>query len=84
MCSRLDTYIDWDNIDDREAILAGPTNLIDHYRLNRLSPKPLVVIFNELDKYPRWKQFLKGFFNTYADQLRIIVTGTMAVTQNLF
>jgi len=71
-----DTYIDWDNIDDRESILAGPAKLIDHYRLDRLSKKLSVVIFDELHKYPRWKQFLKGFFDTYADQLRIMVTGS--------
>ncbi|GMQ89128.1 MAG: ATP-binding protein [Gammaproteobacteria bacterium] len=71
-----DTCIDWDNIDDRETILAGPAKLIDHYRLDRLSKKLPVVIFDELHKYPRWKQFLKGFFDTYADQLRILVTGS--------
>ncbi len=71
-----DTYIDWDNIDDRESILAGPTKLIAHYRLDRLSKTLPVVIFDELHKYPRWKQFLKGFFDTYADQLRIMVTGS--------
>jgi len=71
-----DTYIDWDNIDDRESILAGPARLIDHYKLDRLSRNSPVVIFDELHKYPRWKQFLKGFFDTYADQLRIIVTGS--------
>ena len=71
-----DTYINWDSIDDREAILAGPTKLIDHYRLDRLSKNLPVVIFDELHKYPRWKQFLKGFFDTYADQLRIMVTGS--------
>ena len=71
-----DTYIDWDNIDDRESILAGPAKLIDHYRLDHLSKTLPVVIFDELHKYPRWKQFLKGFFDTYADQLRIIVTGS--------
>jgi hypothetical protein len=71
-----DTYIDWDNIDDRESILAGPAKLIDHYKLDRLSRTPPVVIFDELHKYPRWKQFLKGFFDTYADQLRIMVTGS--------
>ena len=71
-----DTYIDWDNIDDREFILAGPAKLIDHYRLDYLSRTPPVVIFDELHKYPRWKQFLKGFFDTYADQLRILVTGS--------
>ncbi|MGB5466418.1 MAG: ATP-binding protein [Sedimenticolaceae bacterium] len=71
-----DTYIDWDNIDDRESILGGPARLIDHYRLDRLSRSPPVVIFDELHKFPQWKQFLKGFFDTYADRLRIIVTGS--------
>ena len=71
-----DTYINWDNIDDREAILAGPTKLIDQFQLDRLSRTLPVVIFDELHKYPRWKQFLKGFFDTYADQLRIMVTGS--------
>lgn len=71
-----DTYIDWDNIDDRESILAGPARLIDKFQLDRLSRTPPVVIFDELHKFPRWKQFLKGFFDTYADRLRIIVTGS--------
>jgi len=70
------TYINWDNIDDREFILAGPTKLIDHYKLDRLSKTLPVVIFDELHKYPRWKQFLKGFFDTYADRFHIIVTGS--------
>ncbi len=71
-----DTYINWDNIDDRESILSGPAKLVDQFQLNRLSRTSPVVIFDELHKYPRWKQFLKGFFDTYADQLRIMVTGS--------
>ncbi len=71
-----DAYVNWDNIDDRETILAGPATLIDHFQLNRLSEIPMVVVYDELHKYLRWKQFLKGFFDTYADQLRIIVTGS--------
>lgn len=71
-----DTYINWDNIDDRESILSGPLSLIEKFQFNRLSKSYPVVIFDELHKYPRWKQFLKGFFDTYADQLRIIVTGS--------
>jgi predicted AAA+ superfamily ATPase len=31
---------------------------------------------DELHKHPRWKQLLKGFFDTYADAVRIIVTGS--------
>ena len=70
------SYINWDNIDDREQILAGPANLVERLQLNRLSKTMPVSFFDELHKYPRWKQFLKGFFDTYADQVRIIVTGS--------
>ena len=71
-----DTYVNWENIDDRELILAGPASLVDRLGLNRLSNTIPVALFDELHKYPRWKQFLKGFFDTYADQVRITVTGS--------
>lgn len=71
-----DGYANWDNIDDREQILRGPAKLADRLNLNRLSKTIPVALFDELHKYPRWKQFLKGFFDTYADQVRIIVTGS--------
>jgi len=51
-----------------------PGDLIQRFDLNRLSDTLPTVLFDELHKYPRWKQLLKGFFDTYADQLRIIVT----------
>jgi len=71
-----DGYANWDNVDDREQILAGPANLVEKLHLNRLSKSIPVALFDELHKYPRWKQFLKGFFDTYADRVRIIVTGS--------
>lgn len=71
-----DAYVNWDNVDDREQILAGPTRLVSRLGLDRLSATVPTVLFDELHKYPRWKQFLKGFFDTYADQVRILVTGS--------
>lgn len=71
-----DAYVDWDNIDDREQILAGPAKLAERLELNRLSKTIPVALFDELHKYPRWKQFLKGFFDTFADRVRIIITGS--------
>jgi hypothetical protein len=71
-----DSYINWDNIDDREQVLDGPAKLIDHFGLNRLSETIPVMLLDELHKYPRWKQFLKGLFDTYADQINIMVTGS--------
>ncbi len=71
-----ETYTNWDNIDDREGILAGPASLAEQLGLNRLSGTTPTTLFDELHKYPRWKTFLKGFFDTYGDRVRIIVTGS--------
>jgi predicted AAA+ superfamily ATPase len=71
-----DVYVNWDNEDDREQVLAGPAHLIEMRELDRLSSDLPRLLFDELHKYPRWKQFLKGFFDVYADQVRIVVTGS--------
>jgi len=71
-----DSYVNWDNVDDREQILAGPTRLVERFGLDRLSEATPAALFDELHKYPRWKQLLKGFFDTYSDRMRIIVTGS--------
>lgn len=74
--NHVDTYVNWDNVDDREQILAGPRQLVERLELDRLTKTLPVALLDELHKYPRWKQFLKGFFDTYADRVRIIVTGS--------
>ncbi len=71
-----DGYANWDNVDDREEILAGPSALARKFKLDRLSTTVPTILFDELHKYPRWKQFLKGFFDSYAGQVRILVTGS--------
>ena len=70
-----DAYCNWDNLDDRELVLAGPARLADRLGANRLSARSPLFLFDELHKFPRWKPFLKGLYDTYADRLRIIVTG---------
>ena len=71
-----ESYANWDNVDDREMILAGPSSLVERLGLDRLSKTKPSVLFDELHKYPRWKQLLKGFYDTYADRVRIVVTGS--------
>jgi predicted AAA+ superfamily ATPase len=71
-----DFYVNWDNVDDREQILAGPARLAAKFGLDRLSDATSAALFDELHKYPRWKQLLKGLFDTYADRVRFIVTGS--------
>jgi predicted AAA+ superfamily ATPase len=69
-------YANWDNLGDRELILAGTERLVERFRLDRLTEKAPVILFDELHKYRKWKQVLKGFFDTYSDRIRIIVTGS--------
>ncbi len=69
-------YLNWDNPDDREEILAGPARIAERCGLDRLAEKPPTVLFDELHKYPRWKGLLKGFFDVYSDRAHIIVTGS--------
>ncbi len=71
-----DVYLDWDNEDHRAVILSGPTAVAAHAGLNQLAEDPVRLVFDELHKYRRWKQFLKGFFDTYEAQVRIMVTGS--------
>ena len=73
---KANAYVNWDNLDDRDLILAGPSRIVEKFGLNRLAEAAPVVLFDELHKLPRWKEFLKGFFDAYADQARILVTGS--------
>ncbi len=69
-------YFNWDNSDDRRVILSGPTNLARASDIGGINPKPPTVVFDELHKHVKWKSLIKGFFDTYQKQVRIIVTGS--------
>lgn len=71
-----DFYFDWDNRNHQDLILKGPDAVADHCRLTVAAEKPAVIVFDELHKYARWKNFLKGLFDTYEDRCRIVVTGS--------
>jgi uncharacterized protein len=69
-------YLNWDNLDHRRVILKGPAAVADWFGLERLAAEPAVAVIDELHKYPRWKAFLKGFFDTYENRAQILVTGS--------
>ena len=71
-----DAYVNWDNLDDRELVLAGPGALAERFGLDRLRESRPTVLLDELHKFPLWRQFLKGLFDTYGDEARIVVTGS--------
>jgi len=69
-------YLNWDNADDRRVIQRGPAAVAEHIGLAQLREQPITVVFDELHKHPKWKAFLKGFFDVYGPRIRIIVTGS--------
>jgi len=76
-CRGLSTaYLNWDSVDDRRIILRGPEAVARHIGLAELRERLPVVVFDELHKDRKWKNFLKGFFDIHADRARIIVTGS--------
>lgn len=69
-------YLSWDDDDVRKTVLQGQRAVVDRYALAVLSEKDKVVVFDELHKFRRWKQFLKGFYDAYAKGMKIIATGS--------
>lgn len=69
-------YLSWDDDDVRRTVLSGQKAVVDKYGLASLSQSEKVVVFDEIHKYRLWKQFLKGFYDVYAKDLKVIVTGS--------
>lgn len=58
-------YINWDTDAGREAVLT------------RMFPSgPGTLVLDEIHKYPRWRNLLKGLFDSRKRELSILVTGS--------
>jgi predicted AAA+ superfamily ATPase len=58
-------YLNWDAPMDRETILAA-----------RLPPNERLVILDEIHKYARWRNLLKGLYDKHRSSVSFIVTGS--------
>lgn len=70
-------YLNWDISAHRKLIIKRTddelANFLEFHKVTETRP---VVVFDEIHKYKKWKQFLKGFFDLYEDKCRIVVTGS--------
>ncbi|MCK5878519.1 MAG: ATP-binding protein [Holophagae bacterium] len=69
-------YLNWDNVNDRRLVLAGPDELANSCGLNQLRRGRRTVVLDEIHKYSKWKGFLKGLFDSYGDRGAFVVTGS--------
>lgn len=58
-------YFNWDDRRHRRAILGA-----------EWKPETDLIIFDEIHKYPKWKQMVKGLWDTREHGERILVTGS--------
>lgn len=70
------SYLNWDNADDRRTILKGPEALAEAAGLNVLQSCLPVLVLDEIHKHSKWRNFLKGFFDSYEGRVRVVVTGS--------
>lgn len=57
-------------------MISGPKKIAEEAKLQELKKGKTHIVFDEIHKYGKWKQFLKGFFDTYSERCQIIVTGS--------
>jgi uncharacterized protein len=58
-------YLNWDNLLDRELIRKG-----------KLPLSSGLIVLDELHKYTRWRNLLKGVYDKHKEETQIIVTGS--------
>jgi hypothetical protein len=58
-------YLNWDLDEDRQDILR-----------KRWSKKDTLLVFDELHKYPKWKRWIKGVYDTSREDHSFLVTGS--------
>ena len=70
-------YLNWDKFEDRILIQHGPDAVMDRFALSpELMANKAVVMFDEIHKFSQWQSWIKGFYDAYHRQTRIIVTGS--------
>ncbi len=69
-------YLNWDLKEHQQLIISGAEKVALYINLEKASEQIPIVVFDEIHKYKKWKQFLKGFFDLYNEKVKIIVTGS--------
>ncbi|MEW6185164.1 MAG: AAA family ATPase [Thermodesulfobacteriota bacterium] len=66
-------YLNWDIPTHQKRILTDP---LFFEKENRDPRKPFLVILDEIHKYARWKNFLKGSYDQGQEDFRFLITGS--------
>lgn len=66
-------YFNWDLITDQKRLLKNPYFFAE---ADRDPGQPFLVVLDEIHKYARWKNYLKGAYDGHHREFRFLVTGS--------
>ncbi|MBI4431656.1 MAG: ATP-binding protein [Candidatus Omnitrophica bacterium] len=66
-------YFNWDDLRHQKMLLKDPYFF---EKQNRNPAKPFLVVLDEIHKYSRWKNYLKGAFDSFKDEFLFLITGS--------
>jgi len=66
-------YFNWDIREDRVRLLDNPSFFT---ALDNPSAEAPLIVLDEIHKYRRWKNYLKGIYDAHADRYRFLVLGS--------
>lgn len=69
-------YFTWDDLATRRLVAGDAAGLATAAGLDIATGDRPVLTLDEIHKFVRWKNFIKGFFDIYEDRMRLIVTGS--------
>ncbi|MCY3884343.1 MAG: AAA family ATPase [Gammaproteobacteria bacterium] len=71
----LSHYLNWDNVQHRQRFLHNPTDFASEIGLDQVTATKIFCLFDELHKFSRWRDFLKGLHDSYS-AFNAVVTGS--------
>jgi len=66
-------YFNWDFVKHKQMLIKNPA-FFEH--LNRKDESAPLVIFDEIHKYKRWKNYLKGTYDQFSQNYKFLVSGS--------
>ena len=66
-------YFNYDIPEDQRQLIASPRF---YENMNRADDTPPLVVLDEIHKYPRWKNYLKGAYDRDAGRYHFLVSGS--------
>ncbi|MCK4788812.1 MAG: ATP-binding protein, partial [Desulfobacteraceae bacterium] len=70
-------YFNWDKRETRLSYRSNPSFFMEEvYALKKKTKGHPWICFDEIHKMPKWKNMLKGIFDSYEEQCQFVITGS--------